>query len=107
MNFVALIGVVKSIEKNEQTTAVNLECDAFQDNPKENYSSIVPVVVNNKVFQDELSQLKVGQIIGVKGACNFFQNQVQVKNPKIQDLNESVKKQKELGILCERLQIFN
>ncbi|MDR2568332.1 MAG: hypothetical protein LBC44_03380 [Mycoplasmataceae bacterium] len=111
MNFVALIGIVKSIEKNEQTTAVELECEAFKDNPEENTVSLVPVVVNNKVFESELKVLKVGDIIGVKGTCFFNKKELSVEKAQVQDLTKTIEQEKqnekELGILAERVQIFN
>ena len=72
MNFMTLLGIVESIQIktiNDYISIVNLKIDNVfcQNRLNQLEYQVVPVKVNKKIFKNEISLLKPGTIIGIKG----------------------------------------
>ncbi|MDR2821367.1 MAG: hypothetical protein LBV53_00220 [Mycoplasmataceae bacterium] len=68
MNFVALIGIVESmnIDKNDTICMVKVEKPELEAN-SDNWYDIISVKLNSEMFKTELESAKTGDIVGIKG----------------------------------------
>jgi hypothetical protein len=85
MNFVGLVGIVRELIKYSDYAIVYLGVARPYLSSKED--DLVKVKMNIKLFKDEISCLKKGTVLGVKG--------------RLESEDEKVS-----SVICERAQIF-
>ncbi|MDR2821577.1 MAG: hypothetical protein LBV53_01315 [Mycoplasmataceae bacterium] len=75
MNYVALIGIIKSVEKENTPAQALLKVQKCTATPgEEKWYELVAVKIPPTEFEAELKEMKAGDVVGVKGRIS--QNKV-------------------------------
>ncbi|MDR2829122.1 MAG: hypothetical protein LBV48_00785 [Mycoplasmataceae bacterium] len=68
MNYVALIGIIKTVEKQKLNTHVLLKVQkTVQASNDEKWYEIVKVKIPSTEFKSEITEMKEGDVVGIKG----------------------------------------
>jgi hypothetical protein len=68
MNYVALIGIIKTVEKQNINSCALLKVQKSTTTPHdEKWYELVEVKIPSKEFKTELDEMKSGDVVGIKG----------------------------------------
>lgn len=86
MNLIAMIGTVNKIKKEEKFARVTLKIEKpFIDSTNEkDFFDEIEVKVNNHIFWQDLKNMDIGTLIGLKGRIKNENNNLQIIAEKIQ-----------------------
>jgi hypothetical protein len=87
MNFTAIIGIVDRLSKsnvdNNHTLRVKVE-KSTSDFSDEEWYDVININLDKDIFQDEITNLSKGSIVGVKGRIKLINHQMRLIGEKLQ-----------------------
>jgi hypothetical protein len=86
MNFYAAIGITERIDLNYgvHSALLAIKVEKPTSCPSDEYYEIINVMIQLKKFAQELNQLKLGAIVGIKGYLSTKNNNTSVIAERIQ-----------------------
>lgn len=94
MNFVAQIGITEAIDTKYSSNFALLTCKVeklHETIKNDNWYDLIPILLDKKIFHNEIQQTTKGAIVGIKGYLSW--NNKQDEPPT-------------LSVVCERMQVF-